>query len=88
MITGAVLAGLAGTGAVLFGGRLMGGSLAALAMQFPGARLSLDHLGILGEAAFGRVSQITTAGFAGAMFGAAMVLALTVEQRRWYAQAW
>ena len=82
LIAGAVLAGLAGTGAVLLGGRLMGGSLAALAAQFPGAQLSLDHLRLFGEATFGPVSQITTAGLEGALFGAAMVLALTVEQRQ------
>ena len=77
LLTGAVLAGLAGASAALLGGRLMGGSLAALAAQFPGAQLNLDHLRLFGEATFGPVSQITTAGLEGAVFGAAMVLALT-----------
>jgi len=61
----------------------MGGSLAALAAQFPGARLRLDHLGALfGEATFGSISQAATAGLEGALFGAAMVLALSLEQRQ------
>lgn len=83
MLAGAVLTGAAGTGAALLGGRLMGGSLAALATQFPAARLSLDHLGALfGEATFGPVSQAVTAGMEGALFGAVMVLALSLLQRR------
>ncbi len=60
----------------------MGGSLAALAAQFPGTRLSLDHLGMFGEERFGPVSQIITAGLEGALFGGAMVLAIVVEQRQ------
>lgn len=84
LLSGAVLTGAAGAGASLIGGRLMGGSLAALAAQFPGARLTLDHLGaVFGEATFGPVSQATTAGLEGALFGAAMVLALSLEQSRW-----
>ena len=83
LLAGAVLTGAAGAGAALLGGRLMGGSLAALAAQFPGTRLSLDHLGALfGEATFGPVSQAVTAGLEGALFGAVMVLALTLQQRR------
>lgn len=83
LLAGALLTGFAGASAALLGGRLMGGSLAALAAQFPGARLALDHLGVLfGEATFGPVSQIATAGLEGALFGAAMVLALTAEQRK------
>ena len=83
VLAGAVLTGSAGAGAALLGGRLMGGSLAALAAQFPGARLTLDHLGTwFGEEAFGSVSQAATAGLEGALFGAAMVLALSMEQRQ------
>jgi hypothetical protein len=82
-LAGALLTGFAGASAALLGGRLMGGSLAALAAQFPGARLRLDHLGVFfGEATFGPVSQIATAGLEGALFGAAMVLALAFEQRQ------
>jgi len=83
LLAGAVLTGCAGAGAALLGGRLMGGSLAALAAQFPGARLTLDHLGTwFGEAEFGSVSQAATAGLEGALFGAAMVLALSMEERQ------
>lgn len=83
LLAGAVLTGSAGVVAALLGGRLMGGSLAALAAQFPGARLRLDHLGVLfGEATFGMMSQAATAGLEGALFGAAMVWRLCQEQRQ------
>ena len=85
LLAGAVLTGLAGAGTALSGGRLMGGSLAALAAQYPGARLKLDHLGVMfGEATFGMVSQVATAGLEGALFGAVMVWALTKsDSDRW-----
>lgn len=80
---GALVAGAAGAIIALAGGRLMGGSLAALAAQFPDARLKLDHLGLLvGEARFGQLSQAVTAGLEGALFGAAMVLALSSQLRQ------
>lgn len=83
LLAGAFLTGSAGAGAAFLGGRLMGGSLAALAAQFPAARLRLDHLGALfGESTFGPVSQAATAGLEGAVFGAAMVLALSLKQRQ------
>lgn len=81
VLAGAGLTGLAGAGVSLVGGKLMGGSLTALAAQFPQARLRLDHIGALfGEATFGTVSQATTAGLEGALFGAAMVWALTTAR--------
>lgn len=83
LLAGAILTGSAGASAVLLGGRLLGGSLAAMAAQFPGARLRLDHLGaFFGEITFGPVSQAATAGLEGALFGAALVLALCLEQPR------
>lgn len=82
LLAGAILTSLAGAAAALLGGRLMGGSLAALAAQFPAARLNLDHLSLFGEATFGPVTQIATASLEGALFGAAMVFMLTVEQQR------
>lgn len=83
VLAGALLSGLAGTSAALLGGRLMGGSLEALAAQFPGARLRLDLLGtVFGESTFGPVSQAATAGLEGALFGAAVVLALSGVERR------
>lgn len=84
LLAGAALAGLAGVGIALSGGKLMGGSLAELAAQFPGARLRLDHLGgLVGETTFGPFSEIVTAGLEGALFGAAMVLALSREVSAW-----
>ena len=83
LLTGAALTGSAAVVVALLGGRLMGGSLAALAAQFPGARLRLDHVSSLfGEVTFGPVSQAATAGLEGALFGSAMVVALTSEWRR------
>lgn len=83
LLTGALLTGVAGAGVALLGGRLMGGSLAGLATQFPDARLRMDHLGgLLGEVTFGPFSQTLTAGLEAALFGAAMVLALSIERRR------
>jgi len=83
ILSGAALTGMAGSVASMLGGHLMGGSLAALAEQFPQARLRLDDLGsVFGEETFGPVSQAATAGMEGALFGAAVVLALTLERRR------
>lgn len=83
LLAGAVMTGGAGASIALLGGQLMGGSLAGLAAQFPLARLNLDQLGTaFGEGAFGPVSQTATAGLEAALFGAAMVLALSLEQRR------
>lgn len=83
VLTGAAFTGAAGVIAALMGGRLMGGSLAALAAQFPDAQLSMDHLAhLFGETTFGLLSQIATAGLEGALFGAAMVLALSLERAR------
>ena len=83
LLTGALLTGAAGAGVASLGGRLMGGSLAGLAAQFPDARLRMDHLGgLFGETTFGPFSQTFTAGLEAALFGAAMVLALSMERRR------
>jgi len=84
LLMGAVMTGFAGVVAALFGGRLMGGSLAALATGFPDAQLKLGALAtVFGEATFGPLSQTVTAGLEGALFGAAMGLALSREHRRW-----
>lgn len=82
LLAGALLTAFAGASATLMGGRLMGGSLDALAAQFPEASLNLDHLGLFGEATFGPVSQTLTATLEGALFGAVMVWALVRERRR------
>ncbi|MGZ9100294.1 MAG: hypothetical protein ACXW3O_11370, partial [Brevundimonas sp.] len=82
----AAIAGLAGgaAGAVipLLGGRLMGGSLEALADGFPNSRLGIDRMGALfGESSFGLASQIITGGFEGALFGACVAGALLLARR-------
>lgn len=83
LVAGATAGGLAGCGIALGGGRLMGGSLAALAAEFPAARLRLDPLGALfGEPSFGPVTHMVITSLEGALFGAAMVLALGLEHRR------
>ncbi len=65
------------------GGRLMAGSLDALARQFPESRLSLDPLGkLFGEATFGAVSRIVTSGLEGALFAVCVVGAMLLVQRR------
>ncbi|CAN5372060.1 hypothetical protein BH09PSE1_BH09PSE1_17790 [soil metagenome] len=65
------------------GGRLMGGSLALLARQFPQSHLRIDHLGALfGEAGFGPVSHAATAGLEGLLFGGFVIAALAMSQQR------
>ncbi len=83
----AIVAGLctAAAGVVIsvLGGRLMGGSLALLAEQFPQSRLRIGHLGALfGEAGFGPVSQAVTAGLEGLLFGGFVAAALALARRR------
>lgn len=69
---GLVAAGVGGVAGVVIawaGGRLLGGSLAALASAMPGSRLTLDGLGgFVGEAGFGPVSAAVTAALEGALF--------------------
>lgn len=81
-----VIAGGCGAGAgiliALAGGRLMGGSLDALARSFPQSRLRLDPIGALfGESGFGPLSQMVTAGLEGALFGACVVGAMILTRR-------
>ncbi|MBK6708124.1 MAG: transcriptional regulator [Sphingomonadales bacterium] len=67
----------------LTGGRLLGGSLAALAEQFPQSSLSLDPLGILaGENSFGMVSQTVSAGLEAMLFCASLSIMLVHASRR------
>jgi hypothetical protein len=81
-VIAAALGGTAGLLIILSGGRLMAGSLQLLSRQFPESRLSLDPIGSLfGEAGFGPVSQIVTGGLEGALFGTAVVGAMTLARR-------
>ena len=70
----------------VLGGRLMAGSLALLADQFPNSRLQLDQIGrLFGEGAFGPISQAVTGGLEGALFAACVVGAMWLAQRKWLA---
>jgi hypothetical protein len=78
----AVLGGLAGALIPLAGGRMMGGSLDALARQFPGSHLRLDRIGqLFGEAGFGPLSQSMTGAIEGLLFGAGVAGAMILAQR-------
>lgn len=60
---------IAGLAIILSGGQLLGGSLAALAREFPDARLQLDSIGALfDEAGFGPLSQAVTAAAEAGLF--------------------
>ena len=85
-----VIAGLLGAGAgalvALAGGRLMGGSLAALAESFPASRLDIARLGALfGEGGFGPVTTAVTGALEGALFSACVVGAM-VAVRKWWGE--
>ena len=84
---GALVGGLivmaAGAVIPLLGGRLMAGSLMLLAERFPRSRLRLDQISdAWGEAGFGPVSQVVTAGAEGLLFGGFVVAALVLARRR------
>lgn len=74
---------IAGLMVILSGGQLLGGSLAALAREFPNARLQLDGIGaLLGEAGFGPLSQAATAAAEAGLFCLAVAAALGWADRR------
>jgi len=78
----AVTAGATGAVIVLFGGRLLGGSLALLEASFPASRLRLDRIGaIFGERSFGPISQAVTGALEGALFGACVVGTMAIARR-------
>jgi DNA-binding winged helix-turn-helix (wHTH) protein len=84
ILLAATLGVLAGIGISLAGGRLLGGSLAALGQQFPQSDLRLDPLGILGgEGRFDPLSQTISAGLEGMLFCTCIALALAYVARRW-----
>lgn len=83
----AIGAGIAGAfaGALisLTGGKLLGGSLVALAAAFDGSRLQLNRIGHLaGEAMFGPVAQAVAAALEGLLFGAFVAGAMLLRHRR------
>jgi DNA-binding winged helix-turn-helix (wHTH) protein len=78
----AALGALAGIAVALLGGRLLGGSLAALAEAFPDARLSLAPLGrMLGDEGFGALARAVTGAAEGALFVAAVTGTLLWARR-------
>ncbi|WP_310538868.1 winged helix-turn-helix domain-containing protein [Phenylobacterium sp.] len=84
---GMAVAGLLGGGAgvviSLLHGRLMGGSLALLAEQFPDSRLDFGMVGgRFSESGFGPVAQGVTSGLEGALFSAFVVGALALSHLR------
>lgn len=81
-ITASVAGCLAGILITLLGGRLMAGSLDVLAQQFTGSRLQLDQISrIVGEPAFGPISQTVTGALEGLLFSACVVGAMTLTRR-------
>ena len=78
-IAGAVAGALTGAAIALMGGRLMAGSLALLAGQFPESSLRLD---LFGEGGFGPISALATAALEGALFCACVVTAMTLAARQ------
>jgi DNA-binding winged helix-turn-helix (wHTH) protein len=79
----ALVGGVAGLAIPLLGGRLMGGSLALLAVSFPDSRLRLDRIGgLLGESSFGAAAQTVTAALEGALFAAFVVAAMLLAKRQ------
>jgi DNA-binding winged helix-turn-helix (wHTH) protein len=73
---------MAGAAITLLGGSLMGGSLDLLVRQFPGSRLKLDAVGqLIGESAFGPMTQLVTGALEGLLFGACVVGAMRLAER-------
>ena len=78
----ALAGGAAGLAISLVGGRLMGGSLALFASEYPSSHLRLDEIGtLLGESGFGPVSHAVTSALEGALFSAGVVGALVFASR-------
>lgn len=79
----AIAAGGAGAFIVIAGGRMMGGSLEILERSFPGSHVRLDSIGhLFGESGFGAISQRVTGALEGALFGAFVVAAMAIANRR------
>ena len=79
---GFLAGGLAGLAIPWLGGRLMAGSLAELAANFPDSRLSLGRFGSLfGEAGFGAASLMAATALEGALFAGCAVAAIVLARR-------
>ena len=79
----AMLAGAsAGVSISLLGGRLMLGSLDAVARSFPSSQLRLEPIGVLfGERGLGPIGEAATSGLEGALFGGCIVGAVILARR-------
>lgn len=78
----ATCGGAGGIAIALMGGRMMGGSLDLLARSMPGSRLRLDAIGgVFGEAEFGAISRVATAGIEGGLFAACIVGGMWLASR-------
>ncbi len=67
---------------LLLGGRMMGGSLDALARSFPASRLQLDRMGhLFGETGFGPVTRFATGMMEGALFAGCIVGAMMMARK-------
>jgi len=83
ILPAAVFGALSGTAIVMAGGRLLGGSIYELARLLPQSRLRFDQIGgFFGEAGFGPISQIVTAGLEGMLFAAGVTAAVLLAQRQ------
>jgi len=83
-----IAGGAAGALIPVLGGRLLGGSLEALARNFPDSHLRLDRIGgMFGEAGFGPISSIATGCMEGAVFGGCVVAAMVAAQRSMHHRA-
>lgn len=82
-VAGLVAGAAAGVIIAVAGGHLMGGSLALLAVHFPGSRLRLDAIAAaFGEGTFGPLTQTATAGLEGALFAACVAGGVTLMRKR------
>jgi len=77
-----VAGGIGGVLISLVDGRLMLGSLDAVAQSFPNSQLRLEPIGVLfGERGLGPVGHAVTSGFEGALFGGCIVAAIMLARR-------
>jgi len=78
----AVCGAASGISIAMMNGRMMGGSLDLLAGSMPGSRLRLDAIGgVFGEAEFGAISWVVTAGIEGGLFAACIVGGMWLARR-------
>ena len=81
VLRAAMVGAIAGGMIAAAGGRLLGGSLDALAQLLPQSRLRLDQIGsTFGEDAFGLISQIVTGGLEGMLFAGCMTGAILLAR--------